>query len=238
MFEIIETDKDNELLAYDFKQRFWWGINIRYGAIALVSVFFLFSLFSGEKWGGVLPLFLSLAIYNLIAHAIYKVKKQFKLWEIVSLISFFLFLDITAVTCLINLTGWIESPYWFLYLVLIIIAGFGYFSRYSSVVFLIAFFCVVFYTGLLLSVYSGILPILKSSSMIVSRTEFLGFLYNRAIFTAASFFLFAATVYYFSQTLSLNRKMLSQKNREILQSLEEMKDINQLKDEFISNASH
>jgi signal transduction histidine kinase len=231
------ADKDSEVLIYDFRQRFWWGIKIRYGAVALVSVFFLFSLFSGEKWGGILPLFLLLAVYNFIAHAVYLIKKQFMLWEIVSLISFFLFLDIAAVTYLINITGWLESPYWFLYLVLIIISGFGYFSRYSAVVFLIAFFCVVFYLGQLLSVYFGILPVFKSS-VLISQPEFLNSLYNKAIFTVASFFLFAATIYYFSQTLTLNRKMLSQKNRELLQALQEIQDISRLKDEFISNASH
>jgi len=175
--------------------------------------------------------------YNLLAHLIYNLKQQFQIWQIVLLISLFLVMDLIAVTYLIYLTGWLESPYWFLYLVLIIVSGFGIFSRYSSVVFLIAGFCAVFYFILTLKAYSGDNPI-YGATFSLSPQELVSLIFNRAIFIITSIFLFAATIYYFSKLLNQSREILAQRNRELLSLLEGIKEIGDRKDEFISTASH
>ena len=230
-------DKSSDFLVHDFKQRYFSGIRLRYGAVAVGLVFLLYSFINRENINPVIPLLTAVIVYNLFAHLLYIYKQQFQIWQIVSLISLFLLLDMAAVTYLIYLTGWLESPYWFLYLVLIIVSGFGIFSRYSSVVFLIAGFCAVFYFTLTLKAYSGDNPIYGTTFSLTPQ-ELVSLIFNRAIFIVTSIFLFASTIFYFSKLLNQNREILSQRNRELLSLLEGIKEIGARKDDFISTASH
>lgn len=231
------TEEENKILVHEFKNKFIWGVGIRYAILALVLGLFFIAYYSGIAAGPFLGLFLFLGAYNLTAHLIFYLKKQFNLWLIVVLISFFQLFDILAITALIYFTGWLESPYWFLYLILIIISGFGIFSRYSLIVFLIALFSAVLYLGLLSSAYLGLIP-MYGAMLNVSPQIILQSIINRAIFTLTSFFLFASTIYYFSKLLTQNQEVLSQKNVELLTALNELKDIDRTKNEFISTASH
>ena len=123
----------------------------------------------------------------------------------------FLAFDTLAITFLIYITGWVESPYWFLYLVLIVVSGFGMFSYYSLSVFIIALFSAVFYLVLLALAFLQIIPI-YGASFNLSPRELLLVINNKAVFTTVSIFLFAATIYYFAKLLSQHRQELSQKN--------------------------
>ena len=228
---------EEKLLIHDFRIKLVWGIRIRY-VIMVVGLFLLFSSFLiGIDMNLGFRLILFLATYNLIANAIFVVKKRFQLWQIISFISVCQLFDLLAITFLIYITGWVESPYWFLYLILIVISGFGIFSRYSSIVFMIALFSMAFYLGLLLSTYFGLIPTYGPGFTVTSQ-ELLVLITNRSVFTVISFFLFAGTIYYFSKTLTENRDALSAKNRELLVTLSRLKDIDRLKDEFVSTASH
>ena len=231
------ADKSSDFLVHDFKQRYYSAVKLRCVAVAVGVVFLLYSFFNRIDIGAIIPLLAAVMAYNLLAHLIYNLKQQFQIWQIVLLISLFLVMDLIAVTYLIYLTGWLESPYWFLYLVLIIVSGFGIFSRYSSVVFLIAGFCAVFYFILTLKAYSGDNPI-YGATFSLSPQELVSLIFNRAIFIITSIFLFAATIYYFSKLLNQSREILAQRNRELLSLLEGIKEIGDRKDEFISTASH
>jgi len=142
-----------------------------------------------------------------------------------------------AITFLIYITGWLDSPYWFLYLVMIIVSGFGLYFYYSITVFFIALFSSIFYLGLMLLTYYNLVP-LYGAAITLSPSQMLQSIFNKAIFTTISFLLFAVTIYYFSKLLNQNRAELVQKNRQLLIALEDLKDIDQMKDEFISTASH
>jgi signal transduction histidine kinase len=227
---------EDRIEIHDFRSRFFWAIRIRYvilavGVILLAPSFFKFDIRSGAG------LVIFLAVYNAAAHFSYNLTKHSRLWQTLSLISIFHIFDISAITYLIYLTGWLESPYWFLYLVLIIVSGFGIFSRYSLVVFLIASFSAVFYLGLLMSAYFGIIPIYGPTFSLPPQ-ELLRSILNRTVFTIVSFFLFASTIYYFSKSLSESQETLTEKNAELLATLEELKDIDRMKDDYVSTASH
>lgn len=229
--------EENQLLIQDIRNKFLWAIWFRYGLILLGAIFIYISLMSYSYLPLSLHLLAFVAAYNLLAHIIYAIRKKYKLWQAISLAGTFQFFDILAVTFLIYITGWIESPYWFLYLVMIIVSGFGTFSYYSFSVFLIAFFSAAFYFGLLLSAYLRILPI-YGPELQLSPQELLLSIYNKAVFTSIAFFLFATTIYYFSKLLNQQREELSEKNAKIVAALEKIKAVDRLKDEFISTASH
>lgn len=228
---------ENYLLIQDIKNKFSWAIGFRYVIAVLGFILIYFSLIGNAY----IPLSLSLAVfvvaYNVFAHFFYALKKPYQLWQIISLAGTFQFLDILAVTFLIYITGWIESPYWFLYLVMIIVSGFGMFSYYSFAVFFIAFFSAIFYLGLLLSAYLGILPIYGPGFQL-SPQELLLSIYNKAVFASVTFLLFATTIYYFSKLLNQQREELSQKTRKLLVALGKIKAVDRMKDEFVSIASH
>lgn len=228
---------EEKLLIHDFRIKLVWGVRIRY-AILVAGLFLLFgSYLSGINMDLGFRLILFLALYNLLAHVLFIAKKRFQLWQIISFISACQLLDLLAITFLIYITGWVESPYWFLYLILIVVSGFGIFSQYSTIVFLIAMFSMAFYLGLLLSTYFGLIPTYGPGFTVTSQ-ELLVLIVNRSLFTVISFFLFAGTIYYFSKMLTQNRDALSAKNRELLATLSRLKDIDRLKDEFVSTASH
>jgi signal transduction histidine kinase len=230
--------KDEQvLLIHDFKTKFLWGIRLRFGII-LASIIVYFLGISGQV--GLLPmvkLLLFVIAYNCCAFLLSFLKKQYKLWEIITIISICQLFDLLAVTLLIYFTGWLESPYWFLYLVLIIVSGFGIFSRYSKIVFIIALFSAFFYLGLMLAAYFAVIPV-YGPQFSLPPTELLHSIINRAVFTVISFFLFAGTIYYFSQALTENQQSLVKKNLQLLATLEELKEIDRLKDEFVATASH
>jgi len=230
-------EDESQLLAKDIKEKYFWAVELRYLIAAVSLIPFILSFYS-SAFSGVNVKLISLVLgYNLFAHFLYLFRKKYSLWQMILIRSIFQFLDILAITFLIYITGWTDSPYWFLYLVLIVISGFGMFSYYSISVLLIAFFCVLFYLGVFLLAYNHVLPVYRPDFNI-SPTEFLSLLLNKAIFAVVSFFLFAAAIYYFSKLLGEQRKALSGKNRELLMALEEMKDVDQMKDEFVSTASH
>lgn len=236
-------DKEIQVLSNDIMEKCYWGIRFRYmiviaGFLLFICAYVLDLRFFDQSYErAALGLLLFVAAYNVAAHLIHRLRRQCRLWEVILFRSAFQVIDVIAVTILIYITGWVESPYWFLYLALIVISGFGMFSYYSFSVFLIAVFSAVFYLGLLWSAYMGILPV-YGPSFTLSPTEMLHSVFNKAIFTTVSFFLFAGTIYYFSKLLSQHRKELFQKNMQILSALEELKDVDSMKDEFISTASH
>jgi signal transduction histidine kinase len=231
-------DSQRQLLIQDIKDKFIWTISIRYLIAGLGYILFLFSYFNltSVKFG--LGLVGFVAAYNVCAHAAYNYFRQVKLWQIVLLRSIFQSLDIFSVTFLIYITGWMESPYWFFYLVLIILSGFGVFSVYSAFpVFLIALFSTVLYLGLMFFAYLGWLPV-YGPTFTMTPEQLLNSIYNKAVFTTITFFLFASTVYYFSKLLSQHRDQLLKKNEELLAALDELKEVDRIKDEFVSTASH
>jgi len=228
---------ENQLLIQDIKTKFLWSIWFRYGLFAVGMILIYFASLGNAYLPLSLQLVLFVTLYNVIAHLIYILKKKYELWQIITLAGTFQFLDMLAVTFLIYITGWVESPYWFLYLVLIIVSGFGMFSYYSFSVFLIALFSAIFYMGLLLSAYLGILPIYGPGFQL-SPQELLLSIYNKAIFTSIAFFLFAVTIYYFSKLLNEQRIELSNKTKKLLVALTKIKAIDRMKDEFVSTASH
>lgn len=228
---------EEKILVYDFRQKYLWGVYIRFAIIALGVPILLYGYIIKLDLRNWLYLFAFLVVYTLAAQLARAAARQAKLWQIISLISTFELCDLLAVTVLIYLTGWLESPYWFLYLVLIVVSGFGVFSRYSSVVFLIAFFSALFYLGLMAASYTGLIPA-YGPTFTMTPQELLLSILNRAVFTIAAFFLFAGTIYYFSQLLSQDQARLSAKNRELLSALDRMNEVDRAKDEFVSTASH
>jgi len=231
------NDNNEDLSTQDFKQRYLWGIYLRYAAVGLGLLLYGYSFLLGEKAGATLLLVVAITLYNLLAHYIYRSKQKYRMGEIVVLIGFFQVLDILAAAVLVGMTGGLESPYWFLYPVLMIISGFGTFSRYSYLVLFIVAFTVIFYLGLLGIAFKQLIPVF-GSSLVITPQVLLKTIFNRAIFTIVVLLLFAATVYYFSKLINQNRELLSKKNRELLRTLEELKDIGRMKDDFITNVSH
>ncbi len=232
------SDNENQLLVRDIQDKFLWTIWIRYLIVALGYFLFLLSYFnlSGVKFGVGLVTFV--LAYNVAAHLSLMLLKRTRLWQIIFLRSVFQALDIFCVTFLIYITGWMESPYWFLYLVLIILSGFGVFSPSSAFfVFLIALFSSLLYLGLMLSAYNGLLP-LYGTTFSFTPQQLLISIINKAVFTTVTFFLFASTVYYFSKLLSQHRNELLSKNRQLLAAMNEIKEVDRIKDEFVSTASH
>lgn len=228
---------EKQLLIQDIRHKLLWAIGFRYGLVALGSALIYFAFITNSYVPLSLNLVIFVAVYNAAATVIHALKKQYQLWQIITFAWIFQFLDISAVTFLIYISGWLESPYWFLYLAMIIVSGFGMFSYYSFSVFVIAFFSALFYLGLLLSAYLRILPIYGPEFQL-SPQELLLSIYNKAVFTSIAFFLLAVTIYYFSKLLNQQREELSEKNTKLLFALSKIKAIDHMKDEFVSTASH
>ncbi|MBU0686851.1 MAG: GHKL domain-containing protein [Candidatus Margulisbacteria bacterium] len=231
------SQDEHQLIIQDLKNKFSWALWSRYIIAAFAIVLIYLGLISDAYMQYSLGLVTFLITYNIIAHIISLVKTKYSLWQITTLAIIFQVFDIISITVLIYITGWLDSPFWYLYLVLIVFSGFGMFSYYSFTVFLIAICSAVFYTGLLFSAYIGIFP-LYGPSFNLTPNELLISINNKAVFTLASFFIFASTIYYFSKLLAEHRAELSRKNYELLKTMEEMKDIDRMKDEFVSTASH
>lgn len=232
-----ERRNGEQLVIHDIKDKILWAIKVRHAIVILSVSLMLFAFFNKLDIGLSLGLIPFVAAYNIVAHIIYRLKKNYQLWQIISFRSVFQVFDVLAITFLIYITGGLESPYWFLYLVLIVISGFGAYSYAAFSVFLIAIFSAVFYLGLLLLTYQGVIPTYGPGFML-SPQDLLRSIFNKAVFTTVSFFLFAATIYYFTKLIGEQRQQLSDKNKELLVALGELKDLDRLKDEFISNASH
>jgi len=235
----MEDNQQNEsrLLIQDMTNKFHWALWARYALAALG----LTLVYVGYISGIVVPLGLNLVmfllLYNLAAHLILFFRKKFSLPGIIAVGFIFEIFDIAAITFAIYITGWLDSPYWFLYLVLIIISGFGMFSSYSISVFLIALFSALFYLGLLYAAYLRILPI-YGPDFSMSPQQLLYLVSNKAVFTTVSLLLLASSIYYFSKLLNQHRAELSQKNKQLLTALVKLKDIDRLKDDFVATASH
>ncbi|MDD4179914.1 MAG: MFS domain-containing histidine kinase [Candidatus Margulisbacteria bacterium] len=232
-----DVQSDQTALTIDLKTKFLWGIRIRYAIIIFGLVLTMIAVFFRADIVPLSRLLGFLIVYGFGAHLVYSQVTRLSPRGLITAISVFQLFDVFAVTYLIYITGWLESPYWFLYLVLIIISGFGFFSRYSSVVFLIALVSAFLYLGMLLSAYFGIIPE-YGMHFSLSPNELLSLVINRAVFTIVSFFLFASTIYYFSQLLSQHQEELRAKNEQLLAALQEMKNADRLKDEFLTTASH
>ena len=91
------------LLIYDFRTKFLWGIWVRYGVIAAGLIIAFFAWLSRQPLGLIAWLLLFLAVYNLFAHALIALKKQPRLWEIITLITIFQLCDLLAVTFMLLL---------------------------------------------------------------------------------------------------------------------------------------
>jgi signal transduction histidine kinase len=232
-----ERNNGQILVVHDIRDKILWAIRVRYAIVILSVAIMCFAFYNRLDIGLSLVLVPFVAAYNFAAHIIYRSRKTYYLWQIIILRSVFQVFDVLAITFLVYITGGLESPYWFLYLVLIVISGFGAYSYAAFSVFLIAIFSAIFYLGLLLLTYQGVIPTYGPGFML-SPQELLRSIFNKAVFTTVSFFLFAATIYYFTKLIGEQRQQLSQKNKELLAALSELKDLDRLKDEFISNASH
>ncbi|MFA5839428.1 MAG: ATP-binding protein [Candidatus Margulisiibacteriota bacterium] len=232
-----DLNVEQQLVIQDIKTKFSWSIIIRY-VVAIISAILLFvSGYSGSISGTGIYLILYLFSYNIFANLIVFFKKHFSLLQIVVLGWLFQLLDLVSITFLIYITGWLESPYWFLYLVLIILSGFGVFSYYSISVLIIAFISTCFYLGLLFAAYFKFLPVYGPDFRLTPQ-ELLLSIYNKAVFASIAFFLLAITIYYFSKLLNQQREELTARNLKLTVALEKMKDVDRLKDEFVATASH
>ncbi|MBN2058424.1 MAG: HAMP domain-containing histidine kinase [Candidatus Saganbacteria bacterium] len=231
-------NSEKQLIIHDIREKIYWAIRMRYVIVVLGLILLPFAFFSNVQLGP-LPYLLGFVLaYNLAAHLICLTKRRFEwVWQTLFLQSLFLIFDILTVTFFIYISGGLESPYWFFYLVLIIISGFGVYSYTSFSVFLIAVFSAAFYLGLLVLTYYGIIPT-YGPTFSLSPQELLRSIINKAVFTTISFFLFAATIYYFSKLIVQHRYELAKKNQELLGTLEELKEIDRLKDDFVTTASH
>ncbi|MFH1347957.1 MAG: ATP-binding protein [Candidatus Margulisiibacteriota bacterium] len=234
----INKHKNNQkLLFHDLRDKIFWGIRIRYAVILLAALIIVFALINRITLG-LSPFLIGwLLLYNGLIHLFYRPSREFRLWQLVLLRSLTQVFDIFTITFLVYISGGLESPYWFLYLVLIVVSGFGVYSSSSQSVFLIAMFSALFYLGMLGLTYLGFLPT-YGPTFTLSPQELLRSILNRAVFTTISFFLFAGTIYYFSRLLSQHRAELIRKNEELLAALEELKEIDRLKDEFVATVSH
>jgi len=232
-----EKHIEDKLIIHEFRKKISWSIVVRYCLIILGLVMFQISTYLGDNASLSFVLLGLVFSYNLFCHLIYRYKKFEAPWKMVLFAAFFQIFDIMAITFLIYITGWLDSPYWFLYLVMIIVSGFGLYFYYSITVLFIALFSSIFYLGLMLLTYYNLVP-LYGAPITLSPDQMLQSIFNKAIFTTVSFLLFAITIYYFSKLLNQHRAELVQKNRQLLLALEDLKDIDQMKDEFISTASH
>ncbi|MDI6732069.1 MAG: HAMP domain-containing sensor histidine kinase [Candidatus Margulisbacteria bacterium] len=233
----VQDYQDEKIIIRDIADKFIWTIGVRYLIIVLGAILVFLSTRINNAMPLILQLIFFVAAYNIIAHVIYMLKRPRSLWGLISIGWIFQFLDLIAITFLIYISGWLESPFWFLYFVMIILAGFGMFSYYSFSVFVIAFSSALFYLGLLLALYLKILPI-YGTDYALSPQELFFLIYNKAVFASLAFLLLAVTIYYFSNLLNDQRKELSSNNRKLLAILEKIKDVDRMKDEFISTASH
>ncbi|MBI5699554.1 HAMP domain-containing histidine kinase [Candidatus Saganbacteria bacterium] len=223
----------------DARQRLRWGFELRYAVGILGLAVFILSLFiNGHPFYNLSLLALFLLGYNILAHLLYVPShRRLTLLQLAILHIVLQLFDIGVITVLIYFTGLLESPYWFLYLVLIILSGFGSFSAYSYAVFFVAFFSMLFYLGLLVGAYGGLLPPYGATFTLTPQQLLLS-IFNRAIYTTISFFLFAVTLFYFSKNLSRQKEALADQNRQLLQLIDELKVLSQMKDELITNVSH
>jgi hypothetical protein len=110
---------DEKVLLHDFRQKCLWGVYVRYCILGSGVLLLLYGFFNHLDLRNWLYLFSFLTTYNLAAHLACGGRRELQLWLLISLISCFEVCDLLAVTFLIYMTGWLESPYWFLYLVLI-----------------------------------------------------------------------------------------------------------------------
>jgi len=235
---MIAPNSDDQLLVREIKDKIIWEVKLRYAIVGLGLLLILFSMISRFHLGIFPSLVIFIGAYNTAAFAIYLMSKQTRLWWLVSFRLFSQLFDVVTITYLIYFTGSLESPFWFLYLVMIIISGYGIYSFYASLnVFLIAFFSNFFYLGLLFLTYLGIIPT-YGATFTLTPQQMLYSILNKAVFTTVSFFLFAATIYYFSKLLTQHRQELVQKNKELVVALDELRETDRLKDEFVSSASH
>ncbi|MFH1361250.1 MAG: HAMP domain-containing sensor histidine kinase [bacterium] len=225
---------EQKLIIHEFRQKITWSINVRYIIAILGFLLLSFSSFRGPELKAFFNFILAVFVYNITCHLISLFKKIAVTWQMALFSGFFQVLDILAISFLIYMTGWLESPFWFLYLVMIIISGFGPHFYYTASVFFIAIFSALFYIVL---AYYNTGPI-QAGNITLSPAELMQSVYNKAVFATVSFLLFAATIYYFSKLLNEHRAALAQKNKQLLNALEELKGIDQLKDEFITTASH
>ncbi|MFA4905366.1 MAG: HAMP domain-containing sensor histidine kinase [Candidatus Margulisiibacteriota bacterium] len=228
-----------QAVLVDARQRLRWGFELRYAVGLLGVVAFFLSLFvNGHPFYNLSVLALFLLGYNVLAHLFYvSFYRRMTVLQLAALHIVLQIFDIAIITVLIYYTGLLESPYWFLYLVLIILSGFGSFSAYSYAVFFVAFFSMLFYLGLLMGAYGGALPPYGATFTLTPQQLLLS-IFNRAIYTTISFFLFAVTLFYFSKNLSRQKEALADQNRQLLQLIDELKVLSQMKDELITNVSH
>ena len=171
---------ENKLILHEFRRKISWSITIRYGLVLLGLILFPISSYLGDSISYSLTLIGSLFAYNLVSHIIYRFKKFTAPWQMVLFSAIFQIFDVFSITFLIYITGWLESPYWFLYLVMIIVSGFGLYFYYSLAVFFIALFSSVFYMGLLFMTYYNIFP-LQGSSVTLTKVELLQSIFSNHI---------------------------------------------------------
>lgn len=228
---------EDRFIIRDIREKFLWGIWTRYSIVITSSILLLTQFSNQVVFNRFIFLLGCLLAYNLLAHLSSTIRVQNKVWQMITIASLFNVFDVFALTSLIYLTGGVESPFWFLYLVLIVVSGFGLYSSYSLVVFVIALFSIVSYVGLLFTTYFGVFP-KTAQDLVFSRHQLLLLVTNRTIFTSISFILFAATIYYFAKMLSENREDLAVKHEQLLSTMLKIKEVDRMKDEFIANASH
>ncbi len=225
---------EERFVVRDIKDKFLWSLWTRYLVVALGLCL---NIFGRAFFHPIWDLVFFVLAYNIFAHFFYQQNKIEKLGKFTAWVGLFTLFDTLAITYLIYITGWVESPYWFLYLVLIVLSGFGMFSYYSLMVFFIALFSTVFYLGLLVLTYSGIFP-MYPAKLSLSPAELLNLVANKALFTSIAFFLFAIIIYYYAKLLEGTRQELLGKNRRYVEALTKFKDVDRMKNDFIANASH
>lgn len=221
-------------LAPIYKRHVQGGI-VRSGASVIMWfscwIAYQFGLIRIENFTGVSFAVFYLILFNLPTLLILKYINNMKLFGYFSL--FINFLEVIGYTAIIHFAGGIEALYLLpIYAALIIYVGVVAPSRLP---FIIALFCVISFSLMVIFEYYGILPTYKihTSFQLPWPDQIMILVVN-----ANLLFVVAFISSYTANILKINRDKLSRQNEELRQALKKANEADRLKSEFLANMSH